>query len=283
MNQTLIRMIGKLDQDQKACWSKFLPELLLSYNATHSAVTGYSPHFLLFGRRPWIPVDYQFPTIRDPSHKAKMEESVAELQKRLKEAFEVARHLTSEEAVKQQRYYDRKAGAVALQPGDVVMVHTDRFVGKCKVKDWWEEGGFVVVKQLEDWPVYKVQCPPSGNRRNPQYRILHRNRLMLVPPEEDTSSDPAQLAAAAAIVSNANMETLSAESDPESSESERLNSTLLTRQGGDQISHVWINGEFRTRLYTQLESKTIESPQDSLEDEISDSDPAMSGTDDEEA
>ena len=173
MNQTLIRMIGKLDQDRKACWSKFLPELLLSYNATRSAVTGYSPHFLLFRRRPWIPVDYQFPTIRDPSHKAKMEESVAELQKILKEAFEVARRLTSEEAVKQQRYYDRKAGAVALQPGDVVMVCTDRFVGKCKVKDRWEEGGFVVVKQLEDWPVYKVQCPPSGNRHNPQYRILH--------------------------------------------------------------------------------------------------------------
>ena len=98
---------------------------------------------------------------------------MAELQKRLKEAFEVARRLTSEEAVKQQCYYDRKAGAVALQPGDVVMVHTDRFVGKRKVKDRWEEGGFVVVKQLEDWPVYKVQCPPSGNRRNPQYRILH--------------------------------------------------------------------------------------------------------------
>ena len=212
-----------------------------------------------------------------------MEESVAELQKRLKEAFEVARHLTSEEAVKQQRYYDRKAGAVALQPGDVVMVRTDRFVGKRKVKDRWEEGGFVVVKQLEDWPVYKVQCPPTGNRRNPQYRILHRNRLMLVPPEEDTASDPTQLAAAAAIVSNANMETLSAESDPESSESERLSSTLLTRQSGDQTSHVWINGEFRTKLYTQSESKTPESPQDPFEDEISDSDPAMSGTDDDEA
>ena len=51
---------------------------------------------------------------------------------------------------------------------------------------------------------------------------------MLVPPEEDTASDPAQLAATAAIVSNANMETLSAESDSKSLESERLNSTLLT-------------------------------------------------------
>ena len=64
-----------------------------------------------------------------------MEVSVVAMQKRLKEAFAIARHLTSEEAAKQHRYYDRKAGAVALQPGDVVMVCTDGFVGKQKVKD----------------------------------------------------------------------------------------------------------------------------------------------------
>ena len=115
MNQTLIRMIGKLDEEKKARWSEYLPELLLSYNSTCSAVTGYSPHFLLFGRRPRIPVDYQFSTICDPPHKAKLEESMADLQKRLKEAFKMARCLTSEEAVKQQHYYDRKAGAVALR------------------------------------------------------------------------------------------------------------------------------------------------------------------------
>lgn len=135
MNQTLICMIGKLDEEKKACWSEYLPELLLSYNSTCSAVTGYSPHFLLFSRRPRIPVDYQFPTIRDLPYKTKLEESVADQQKRLKEAFEMARHLTSAEAVKQQQYYDCKAGAVALQPGYIVMVRTDRFVGKHKVKD----------------------------------------------------------------------------------------------------------------------------------------------------
>ena len=32
MNQTLICLIGKLDEDKKACWSKHLPELLMAYN-----------------------------------------------------------------------------------------------------------------------------------------------------------------------------------------------------------------------------------------------------------
>ena len=135
MNQTIICMIGKLEEDRKACWSEHLPELLLAYNATCSAVMGYSPYYLLFGRRPRIPVDYLFPTLHDSPHQTKMEVSVAAMQKRLKEAFTVARCLISEEVARQCHYYDRKAGAVALQPGDVVMVRTNGFVGKRKVKD----------------------------------------------------------------------------------------------------------------------------------------------------
>ena len=144
MNQTIIRMNGKLEEDKKACWSEHLLELLLAYNATRSAVTRYSPYYLLFGRRSRIPVDYLFPTLCDSPHQTKMEVSVAAMQKRLKEAFAVARHLTSKEAAKQHHYYDHKAGAVALQPGDVVMVRTDGFVGKWKVKDRCEDGGFII-------------------------------------------------------------------------------------------------------------------------------------------
>ena len=72
MNQTIIRMIGKLEEDRKACWSEHLPELLMAYNATRSAVTGYSPYYLLFGRRPRIPVDYLFPTLCDSPYQTKM-------------------------------------------------------------------------------------------------------------------------------------------------------------------------------------------------------------------
>ena len=109
MNQTIIHMIGKLEQDKKARWS----EQLSAYNGTHSVVTGYSPYFLFFGRKARMPVNYLFPTLHDSPHQTKMEVSVAAMQKRLKEAFAVARHLTSQEAAKQWRYYDRKAGAVA--------------------------------------------------------------------------------------------------------------------------------------------------------------------------
>ena len=185
MNQMIIRMIGKLEQDKKARWSEHLPEMLAAYNDTHSAVTGYSPYFLLFGRKARMPVDCLFLTLRDSPHQARMEVSVAAMQKRLKEAFVVARHLTSQEAARQRRYYDRRAGAVALEPGDVVMVRANGFVGKRKVKDWWENGGFIVESQLEDWPVYRVRCLTSDAKQRPKYRNLHRNHLLLVIDEDN--------------------------------------------------------------------------------------------------
>ena len=265
MNQTIIRMIGKLEEDKKACWSEHLPELLMAYNATRSAVTGYSPYYLLFGRRPRMPVDYLFPTLRDSPHQTKMEVSVAAMQKRLKEAFTVARHLTSEEAAKQCRYYDHKAGAVALQPGDVVMVHTDGFVGKQKVKDQWEDGGFIVESQLEDWPVYKVKCPTSDAQQKPKYRILHRNRLLLVT-NEDASDIPGQAQAKTTpTVLNATPEAFSAGV----SLLEKLQPSLVTQQGGGLTSRVWLNGEFRTKPLTQTVPEATQSPLDLIEDEVS--------------
>ena len=265
MNQTIIHMIGKLEEDRKACWSEHLPELLFAYNATCSAVTRYSPYYLLFSRRPRIPVDYLFPTLRDSPHQTKMEVSVVAMQKRLKEAFTVARHLTSEEVARQCHYYDCKAGAVALQPGDVVMVRTDGFVGKQKVKDRWEDGGFIVESQLEDWPVYKVKCLTSDARQKPKYQILHRNHLLLVT-DEDASSIPGQAQAKVTpIVSNATPEAFSAGT----SSLEKLLPSLVTRQGGDMTSRVWLNGEFCMKPWMQTVPEATQSPLDLIEDEVS--------------
>ena len=271
MNQTIIRMIGKLEQDKKARWSEHLPEMLAAYNGTRSAVTGYSPYFLLFGRKSRMPVDCLFPTLRDSPHQAKMEVSVVAMQKRLKEAFAVARHLTYQEAARQRRYYDHKAGAVALQPGDVVMVCTDGFVGKRKVKDWWEDRGFIVESQLEDWPVYKVRCLTSDVKQKPKYRILHRNCLLLVTNEDDPVI-PGQLAQAkvSPVVLNATLEAAVEDAGPSGPLP-----PLLTRQEGDMTSWVWLNGEFRTKPWTQLISRAPESPPDQPGDEASDLESGM--------
>ena len=74
------------------------------------------------------------------------------------------------------------------------MVRTDGFVGKRKVKDRWEDGGFIVENQLEDWPVYRIRCPTTDARQKPKFQTLHQNRLLLVTREDDpvTSGQSAQ-------------------------------------------------------------------------------------------
>ena len=206
-----------------------------------------------------------------------MEVSVATMQRRLKEAFTVARHLTSEDAAKQCHYYNRKAGAVALQPGDIVMVCTDGFVGKRKVKDRWENGGFIVESQLKDWPVYKVRCLTTDARQKPKYRILHWNRLLLVTDEDAPGiSGPAQ-AKATPTVSNATPEAFSAGVGV----LEKLQPSLVTRQGGGQTSWVWLNGEFRMKPWTQTVPEAPQSPSDLIEDEVSGTDSAWFDSDSE--
>ena len=59
-HQTLFKVIGKLTLDKKVQWEQHLPELLQVYNSTRSAITGYSPDYLMFGRCPYFPVDSTF-------------------------------------------------------------------------------------------------------------------------------------------------------------------------------------------------------------------------------
>ena len=140
-------------------------------------------------------------------------------------------------------------------------------MGKRKVKDRWEDGGFIVESQLEDWPVYKVRCPTTDAKQKPKYQILHRNCLLLVTNEDDTVI-PGQRAQAKVTptISNATLEA----SVDRKGLFEPLPS-LVTQQEGDMTSQVWLNGEFCTKPWTQTGlSKAPESPPDQIEDEVSD-------------
>ena len=48
LHQTIMWMIGKLGEDRKADWPSHLAEIVHTYNAIHSADTGYSPYYLMF-------------------------------------------------------------------------------------------------------------------------------------------------------------------------------------------------------------------------------------------
>ena len=124
---------------------------------------------------------------------------------------------------------------------------------------------------MEDWPIYKVKCPTSDDRRKLKYQIIHRNHLLFVT-NEDASNIPGQAQAKATpTVSNATQEAFSAGV----SLLEKLQPSLVTRQGGGLTSQVWLNGEFRTKPWTQTVSEATQSPLDLIEDEVSEPELAL--------
>ena len=105
-HQMLFHMIGKLSCDKKAQWEQHLLELLQAYNSTQSAVTDYSPHYLMFGRHPHLPVDYYFPMVSAFECSHRMPAYMMEVRRCFKEAYAEAHLQTNCEAKKQKRYYD---------------------------------------------------------------------------------------------------------------------------------------------------------------------------------
>ena len=103
-----------------------LLELLQAYNA----VTGFSLHYLMFGRQPCLLVDYYFLTVSAFEHSRHVPAYVAEVRRCFKEAYAEAHLQTNCEAKKQKWYYDRTTSTVQLVPGDVVLMKSDVDQGK---------------------------------------------------------------------------------------------------------------------------------------------------------
>ena len=100
---------------------------------------------------------------------------VTEVQRCFKEAYAEAQLQTNCEAEKQKCYYDQAMSTAQLVPGDVVLMKNDVYQGKQKVKDWWSETEYVVVRKVTDGiPAYEVK-DEVGN-----IKTVHHNQLFLV-------------------------------------------------------------------------------------------------------
>ena len=69
-----------------------------------------------------------------------LDEYITALYRRLKEALSKAKEMAFQEARFHKQIYDKKAGAIELQPGDRVLVKMDAFRGqRRKLKNRWSD------------------------------------------------------------------------------------------------------------------------------------------------
>ena len=176
-NQTLLKMLGTLENHQKSDWKSYVAPLVQAYNATKSDATGYSPHYLLFGWHPRLSVDAFLGTSPSQDKAATGPQTYGkQLKTRLQFAYDLAAKHAAKVSDKNKSYYDRKVRESVLEVGDRVLVRKVGLQGKQKLADKWEEEPYVVLSHPEpSSPVFKVREELNASGR---VRTLHRNMLL---------------------------------------------------------------------------------------------------------
>ena len=62
LNRTIIGMLKTLSDTEKSDWKNHVKKLTFAYNSTVCRSTGFSPHYLMFGRESRLPIDFMFET-----------------------------------------------------------------------------------------------------------------------------------------------------------------------------------------------------------------------------
>ena len=165
-NQTLLQMLGTLEEYKKSDWKAHVPSLVHAYNSTFHGSTGYSPYFLMFGRHPRLAFDAFFGLCPDALAAKTYTEYVRKLRQRLHFAYEKATKEAQKSAAHHKSRYDLKARSSVLEYGDRVLVRNVGVRGKHKLTDRWEQKPYLVKDQPNpDIPVYIVQEEDSKQEK----------------------------------------------------------------------------------------------------------------------
>ena len=177
MNRTIINMLKTLEEKEKKDWTKHLSKLTFAYNATVNKTTGYSPHYLMFGRSPRLPIDTMFgieANVDEGKARISYQKYVEKWKNDMDQAFEIANKHADKKGQYNTGYYNKKARGVEIKVGDRVLLrnHSEKG-GTGKLRNYWEDEIYIVVKKDEEIPVLTI-CPENGGKE----KRVHRNNIM---------------------------------------------------------------------------------------------------------
>ena len=172
-NRTLVQMLRTLSDDHKHSWQKHAQKLTHAYNCTVNDATGYSPFYLLYGRNPRLPIDLIFEPINDKEKKT-YTKYVADWKESMREAYRKAAAAAEKSVSKGRKFADRHIRFSVLQSRDRVLTKrmTDK-KGNGKIKSYWNDDLFEVIRQIGDSSVYEIKNSQSG-----KIQVVHRNNML---------------------------------------------------------------------------------------------------------
>ena len=190
-NRTMHDLLRSLSPVKKKRWTEYLPELVYAYNCTPHSATGYSPYYLLFGRKPQLPVDILLEsahsTPKEVGHDAN--EWLSAHQDRLRYAWEKAGERTQHAAQQRRAKHAERLFAPELSVGDLVYLRK-RVLGRNKIQDAWEPTMYIVDKiPTADGGPYTIRRADGvGERRKVNRQEMQRCPVSCSPPSRQHPS-----------------------------------------------------------------------------------------------
>lgn len=132
-NRTLHDLLRTLPPEKKRRWPEHLAELVYAYNVTPHATTGYSPHYLLFGVNPHLPVDA---LLGQEQGQAGQSDWLETHRERLHEAHSRAREYAERKARERVIQQQSKVYCPPVHTGELVYLR-HRPPGRNKIQDAW--------------------------------------------------------------------------------------------------------------------------------------------------
>uniref|UniRef100_A0A1I8HX02 CCHC-type domain-containing protein n=1 Tax=Macrostomum lignano TaxID=282301 RepID=A0A1I8HX02_9PLAT len=148
-------------------------------------VTGFTPHYLVFGRDFRLPIDNALKKL--PEY-ADLPDYVKDFQRRLDEATELAKERLHLHQQLRDEHYSNLPAAKKLQPGDLVFLNNPVLEPDEAAKFHRPRKAFVEPKGEV---VYKIRRRLPNPRARRDELVVHRRNLLLVPDADYTrTSDP---------------------------------------------------------------------------------------------
>ncbi|KAL6490487.1 hypothetical protein MHYP_G00008320 [Metynnis hypsauchen] len=165
-------LLCTLSHEQKTRWPDYLPQLVFSYNSAVHQSTGESPHFLMFGQEPQLPIDFLLGRV-ETVEGGGICDWVQEHQRRLQVAFEGARERLQAAAQHRKGRHDQFVKPNPLDVGQLVYLRDNSVRGRNKIQDAWSAVVYKVVRAPEPGGVvYSVSPLQDPDRVQQVHRVM---------------------------------------------------------------------------------------------------------------
>ena len=176
-NRTLLDMLATTSHKHPLDWEEHIRKVCMAYNTNVQATTGYSPFYLMFGRKARLPVDIMFPTEK-PATNVSYGEYAKAMRETMEKAFHTVHEHVGDKQEQQKEFYDQKCHGKPFQTGDLVYLHSPVVPrGQAKKLHHPWTGPWRVLKPLSE-AVYRIQGPSGSKQRRV---IVHFDRLKPCP------------------------------------------------------------------------------------------------------